>query len=98
MKFIFKSSGQYLGSIVNDYLFSRDGEYLGWIEGKYVWDKSGQFRGNTTEDGRYIVRNIYTIPPVPRVPKPYPVTPSLPAPQANISPIVLPVGNIDAFN
>ena len=97
MNFIFKSTGQYFGFIVDDYLFSRDGEYLGWIEGKYAWDKSGLFRGIVTDDKRYIVRNIYTILPVPRAPRPHPSTPSLPTPQANIASIVLPVGYIDAF-
>lgn len=97
MNFIFRSTGQYLGFIVNGYLFSRDGEYLGWVEGNFVWDKSGQYRGSFTNDGKYIVRNIYTVLPVPRAPRPYPITPSLPAPQANIAPIVLPIGLVDAF-
>lgn len=96
MKFIFKSTGQYLGFIQNDYLFSRDGEYFGWVEGNFVWDKNGQYRGSIMND-RYIVKNLYAVPPVPRVPRPYPATPAMPSPQANIASILLPVGYTDAF-
>lgn len=96
MKFIFKSTGQYLGFTQNDYLFSRDGEYLGWVEGNFVWDKNGQFRGVIMND-KYIVKNLYAVTPVPRAPRPYPPTPPLPAPQANIAPILLSVGLADSF-
>lgn len=97
MQSIFKSNGQYLGFISNGYFFSRDGAYLGWIEGKFVWDKDGKFRGVLTEDGRYILKNIYTVSPVPRVPRPMPATPPLPPPPPNIGPIVLHIGYVDAF-
>ena len=97
MDFVFKSTGQYLGFIHNNYLFSRDGFYLGWIEGNYVWDAQGQFRGTLTSDRRYILKNLYTIPPVPRVPRPFPPIPPLPAPPPNIPPTLLPIGVVDAF-
>lgn len=97
MNYIFKSNGQYLGFIYNGYLFSRDGIYLGWTEGKFVWDSAGQFRGILTNDNRYILKNLYTIPPISRTPRPLPAIPPLPAPQANIAPILLPIGAVDAF-
>lgn len=96
MQYIFRSNGQYLGFIQNSYLFSRDGIYLGWIEGNHVWDANGQYRG-FTQDGKYILRNLYIIPPVPRAPKALPAIPALPAPATNIVAINLPIGYVDAF-
>jgi hypothetical protein len=97
MNYIFRSNGQYLGFIHNSYLFSRDGVYLGWLEGRFVWDSSGQFRGTLTTDNKYIVKSLYTIAPVSRVPRSLPPIPPLPVPQANIVAILLPVGIVDAF-
>lgn len=97
MNYIFKSNGQYVGFINNGYLFSRDGIYLGWVEGRFVWDSTGQFRGILTEDNKYILKNLYTISPVSRVPRPLPPIPPLPVPQANIAPILLSIGVVDAF-
>jgi len=104
-KFIFKSTGHYLGFITIDgNILSRDGIYLGWIEeedGKhYAWDAEGQFRGTLKEidENRcYILKNIYSISPVPRKPKSMPSTPAIPAPPPNISPTPLPIGIRDAF-
>lgn len=97
MQYIFKSNGHYLGFISNGYIYSRDGIYMGWVEGGFAWDKHGQFRGYLSEDGKYILKNVYTIPPVSKSPKPNPSSPVLPTPPANIVPIVLPVGVQDAF-
>lgn len=103
-KFIFKSSGHYLGFINdNGNIFSRDGVYLGWIEDEektYVWDREGQFRGTTKEinaNSCYILRNVYSIPPVSKPPKPTPSTPPIPSPPPNIAPINLSIGFKDAF-
>ncbi len=99
--FIFKSTGIYLGFILEDgYIFSRDGIYLGWTEeNNYVWDSNGQFRGiiEKINGNNYILRNTYTVPPVPRSPRVAPPSPSVPSPLANISPIALPIGYKDAF-
>ncbi len=97
--FIFKSNGYYLGFIFNDFLFSRDGVYLGWIEGNFVWDTAGKFRGSVTDitGQKYVLINRFTIPPVPRSPKPAPQSPVLPNPPANIQPVSLPLGFIDSF-
>ena len=97
MQFIFRSNGQYLGFVDNGYLFSRDGVYLGWVEERFVWGTNGQFKGFIPDDGKYILRNIYTVPPVPKPARPIPSVPALPTPQANIAPIVLQVGFVDAF-
>jgi hypothetical protein len=95
MKYIFKSNGIYLGFVQGDYLFSRDGEYLGWIEGNLVWDKTGDYRGYL--EGDYILRNLYSIKPVPRVPRVTPVSQPLPVPPVNKVPMILSVGVTDAF-
>lgn len=99
MLFIFKSSGQYLGFISNNNLFSRDGLYLGWVENNNVWGSDGQYRGQlVTINGKtYILKNIYIIPPIPKPPRAIPSIPTLPPPQANISPIILDIGLKDAF-
>jgi hypothetical protein len=98
--YIFKSSGQYSGFIDNGNIFSWNGQYLGWIESGYVWDVSGQFRGEAKEvSGHfYIFKNIYALPPLPKMPKlnPLPVI-SIPAPQSNIPPITLEIGWVDGF-
>ena len=98
-KIIFKSSGIYLGFIDNDFLFSRDGQYLGWLEGAHVWGADGQYRGNLNETNGnlYILRNMFVSMPIPRPPKISPNSPSLPQPPANINPIQLPIGFVDAF-
>lgn len=94
---IFKSTGHYIGFINNNSLFSRDGEYLGWVEGNFVWDCNGIFRGILSKDGRYILKNVYTISPISKPARPNPVHPVLPVPVANIAPITLPIGFVDAF-
>lgn len=99
MKYIFRSNGNYVGFISGDSLFSRDGVYLGWVDGNVVWGKDGQFRGSLTERGGnyYVLKHLYSMPPIPRVPRAVPVQPALPNPPANISPIILPIGFNDAF-
>jgi len=98
--FIFKSTGNYLGFIINDFFFSRDGVHLGWLEqGKFVWDTKGNFKGLLTgiNNNFYILVNKLAIPPFSRAPKTAPNNPVIPPPPPNISPISLPVGYIDAF-
>jgi|SRR3989344_7803852 len=97
--FVFKSNGIYLGFIKNDFIFSRDGAYLGWLEGQYAWDNLGRFRGvMMPQNGHnYILFNQFSMPPVPKTPKPAPAAQVIPAPQQNIQPITLPVGFIDGF-
>lgn len=99
-KYIFKSSGFYLGFISNSFIFSQNGVYLGWIdENKYVWDKDGKYRGSLSviESHQYVLRYQYTIPPIPRAPKAPSPTPTIPPPMSNIAPVVLPIGFEDAF-
>ena len=98
-KYIFKSTGQYLGFISNNYIFSRDGVYLGWVDDKLVWGKDGQFKGVVFElnDYTYVVRNKFTVSPIPKSPRAIPSTPSAPQPAANVAPISLPLGYEDAF-
>jgi len=99
-KYIFKSSGQYFGFIDRGNIFSWNGQYLGWIEGGYVWDIAGQFRGEVKviSGHTYIVKNMYALPPLPKIPQqnPLPVI-SVPAPQSNIPAIALDIGCVDGF-
>lgn len=99
--YIFKSTGQYLGFIINNHLFSRDGAYLGWIDNGLAWGADGQFRGVllpiTSSDRAYILRNKFTVSPLPKTARSAPATPAIPAPVANIAPIPLPLGYEDAF-
>ena len=96
MNSIFRSTGIYIGFILNGMLFSRDGEYLGWIEDNFVWDSRGKFRGQIWNEN-YIIFNKFAVSPIPRIPRPYPPTPVLPPPPANLPAIILPTGWIDAF-
>lgn len=97
MRPIFKSTGIYVGFILNGALFSRDGDYLGWLEGNYVWDaKSGRFRGQVWND-KYITVDQFAVQPLPKQTKAKPATPPLPHPPPNISPVALPTGWIDSF-
>ena len=100
-KFIFKSSGQYLGFIRNGYLFSRDGNYLGWVENDNVWSAiNGEFKGQLiggANNEYYIVRNTFSISPIPKIPRISPLPVVLPLPQANITPTTLPIGVQDGF-
>src|SRR5713226_8588006 len=97
---IYRSSGQYLGFMDSGKIFSWDGKFLGWVEGAYVWDVSGQFKGEIKKiNGHYyILKNMYALPPLPKVPKlnPLPVS-SIPAPQSTIAPITLDIGWIDGL-
>ncbi len=98
-KKIFKSNGNYLGFISNDYIFSRDGVYLGWLEGNLFWHSNGNFGGSLTEinGSLYLIINRLQIPPIPRIPKLPPLPPLPPVPPINIMPIQLPIGYVDAF-
>lgn len=99
IKYIFRSTGQYLGFIMNNYLFTRDGAYLGWIDNRLAWGADGQYRGAIleVENRAYVVRNKFTASPLPKSPRAAPATPAIPAPVANTTPIVLPLGYEDAF-
>ena len=100
-KFIYKSTGQYLGFVQNNSLYSRDGFYLGWVEGNFVWDVDGKFRGviRDANNQHYILLNRFALSPVQRPPRPQlpSVVPLIP-PNAFVTPITLPVGYIDGFN
>lgn len=97
---IFKTNGNYLGFVNNDFLFSRDGVYLGWLEGNFVWDKSGNFRGSLMDLSahHYILSNKFAVPPIPKTPIIAPITPPLPPPPSNIAAAPAPFGLLDAFN
>lgn len=98
--YFFRSSGQYLGFIIDTTIFSWNGQYLGWIEDEYVWDKQGQFTGELKEIDNhfYILKNSYALPPIPKAPRLNPLSViSVPAPQANIPPITLKIGWKDGF-
>lgn len=100
MQYIFRSTGQYLGFILNNSLFDRDSVYLGWIENKRnVWDKNGAYRGmlNDISGRTYVLKNQFMINPIPRIPKIPPIPPIPPIPQQNIMPIILPIGVQDGF-
>jgi hypothetical protein len=99
-EYIFKSSGQYLGFIKNLNVYTWEGKYLGWIENNFVWDPNGQFKGKIMKlnEHNYILKNIYELPPLPKVPKlnPLPII-KIPTPLPNIDPINLEIGLIDSF-
>lgn len=99
--FLFKSSGQYIGFLYNDFIYTRDGNFLGWLDSdiKVVWGKSGSYKGKLVNiDGHYyILRNLLEMPPIPQTPKRTPVPPPLPFQQENIPPITLPPFFIDGF-
>lgn len=94
--FLFKSTGIYAGFIYEGNIFSRDGEYFGWVEGTNVWDRNGNYRGQIYL-GNYVVKSLFVISPVPRVPKATPATPQFPNPPPNRLPITLPVGFVDVL-
>lgn len=97
---IFQSSGQYLGFIREDgYILSRDGVYLGWLEGNFAWDKDGQFRGQLSKinENYYILKNMYSVSPVPKTPRPVPSVSTVPNPFPNIASIQLKIGFKDGF-
>ena len=97
---VFQSSGQHLGFTREDgYIFSRDGAYLGWLEEGFAWDTEGQFRGQVFDinGNRYILRNIYSVSPIPRTPKPAPPMAQVPPPLPAIPPIQLKIGFKDGF-
>jgi hypothetical protein len=98
--YIFKSSGQYFGFIHGDYIFDRDGKYIGWRNGINVWAPNGQYKGQLKEfaPGKFhFIYYIFGVPPVQLIPRNMPITPTLPDPPSNESPIQLPVGYIDAL-
>jgi hypothetical protein len=98
--YVYKTNGFYLGFISGGNLFSRDGVYLGWVEENFVWDAQGQFRGELSVlgDNYYILKNMFAVPPIPKIPKPSSSVPILPNPPANIAPVIIPqVGVQDGF-
>lgn len=97
--YIFKSNGNYIGFISNNNIFSRDGVYLGWLDNGLAWDFNGNFKGQVIESSQhtYILKNSFSINPIPRLPKIRPITPMPPIPPANIMPISLPIGYVDSF-
>lgn len=100
MIYVHRTTGTYLGFINDDRLFSRDGVYLAWLEGNIVWDgATGEFKGKLYEiDGHhYILRNKFTVNPIPKVPKIPPLIPAVPPPVANIPSISIKIGYEDSF-
>lgn len=97
--YIFRSNGNYIGFVSNNNIFSRDGIYLGWIDGALVWDSQGNFRGQIINiaSNNYILKNTFSISPIPRIPKIPPIPPTPPTPPSNIPPITLPIGFVDSF-
>lgn len=97
--YIFKTNGNYLGFIYNNNIFSRDSVYLGWIENNLVWDTQGNFRGQVSKiaNNHYILKNSFSINPIPRIPRIQPIPPVPPVPPINIMPIILPIGFVDSF-
>src|SRR3989338_3230192 len=93
VEYIFKTNGIYFGFIHDNSLFSRDGIYLGWIETRFVSDSNGHFRGY-----KFILRNMFLFPPLPKIPSVRPPSPPIPPHVSNIPPIIIPVGFKDAFN
>ena len=97
---IFQSNGQYLGFTREDgYILSRDGIYLGWLEGDFAWDKDGQFRGKLYQinGNYYILRNVYSVAPVPKTPRLSPSVSAIPNPLPNVAPVQLQIGLKDGF-
>ena len=97
---IYKSSGLYIGFILQDNFFRWDGKYLGWLDNQnFIWDKDGNFRGQLVEKNgnHYALKNSFQIPPVSKPARPVPVTPIPPTPSGPVSPISLPIGEEDAF-
>lgn len=96
---IFKTNGVYLGFIHENNIFNRDGIYLGWLENQFAWGSDGQYRGQLKNigDSSYILRNIYSAPPVPKTPRSIPTPPPIPNPPPNIAPISPDIGLKDAF-
>lgn len=97
---IYKSSGQYIGFIVQDNIFRWDGMYLGWIDNqKYIWDRNGNFRGKLSlQNGNYYaLRNTFQVPPVSRAPRAVPTSPVPPTPSSAVQPVQLPMGVEDSF-
>ncbi|MEW6407794.1 MAG: 4-fold beta flower protein [Patescibacteria group bacterium] len=99
MTFIYKTNGIYLGFFHENNIFNRDGVYLGWLENEFAWGFDGQYRGQLTKinNNFYILRNIYSAPPIPKTPRSTPPTPSIPNPPPNITPINPNIGFKDAF-
>lgn len=97
--YIFKSNGNYIGFISSNNIFSRDGVYLGWVENELVWDFRGNFKGQVFNfnNNSYILKNSFSISPIPRIPRVTPVSPPPPTPPANILPISIPIGYEDSF-
>lgn len=99
MTYIHTTNGYYLGFINGQNLFSRDGEYLGWVEGEIIWGKDGEYRGKimVINGNNYILRQTFSMNPLPRVPHVPPVPPVPPVPANNIAPIIVPLGYQDAY-
>ncbi len=101
--FIFKSEGNYLGFIRNNFVFSRDGIYLGWVEQidhhQAIWDSEGKFRGLLIEknSNHYILTRKFEMPPFSRTPKKIENVQIPPDPPPNVPPMTLPVDFEDAF-
>lgn len=97
--YIFKSNGNYIGFISDSNIFSRDGVYLGWVENGLVWDSRGNFKGQIFDfnNNHYILKNSFSISPIPRIPRVPPVSSLPPIPPANILPISIPIGYEDSF-
>ena len=97
--YIHKLDGNYLGFIYDGILFSRDGVNLGWMENDLVWDTTGKFRGVLIKVGsnNYILRNILSLPPLPRTPKTVITPKQVFPPVPNISAISPNIGFQDAF-
>lgn len=99
-KRLYLLDGTYFGFLQNGNVFSRDGMYLGWLDGQVIWGRNGEYRGKLIDNDAvsYIVKKSFMLDPIPRSPRVSPAAPTLPAPVANINPVVPKIGEVDGFS
>ena len=94
---IFKWDGTYFGFVDAARLYNAEAGYLGWVEQDgSVWRARGAFLGVLVE-GNYVMRDLLTIEPVPRIPPVPPIPPIPPIPDLPRMPRTPQAGWADAL-
>lgn len=79
VRYLYNTSGKYIGFLSGNYLFDPTGEWIGFLsQGNLVFQPSGEYLGSLLDDDR-VVRDVTTNDQLPSTPPAIPATPILPA-------------------
>jgi hypothetical protein len=53
-EFVYNTSGDWMGTVIANYIFDSRGEFIGFMEGRAVYTRDGEWIGDLSKDGRIL--------------------------------------------